>query len=63
VSYILPSYEAVGKKDVDIADGVFVEVEGFADVNSRLMILPDPIRIVFAIGGQITKEWDVFQNA
>lgn len=60
VSYILPSYEAVGKKDVDIEDGVFVEVEGFSDVNSRLMILPEPMRIVFAIGGQITKEWNLF---
>ena len=60
-AYILKKYVEEGK-GYDLnpdEDGVFIEVEGYAELNTRLMLLPDPLRVSFSIEGAVSKEWEV----
>lgn len=60
VSYILSRYEEVnGQIDVNVNNGVAIESEDYPGCNTRLMFLPDPMRLAFTLEGSVTKEWEI----
>lgn len=59
-AYFLPKYVEEGKGyDLGKDDGVAIELEEMPECNARLMLLPDPMRVAFAVEGAITKMWDI----
>ena len=61
-AYILQKYVSEGKGyDLSPEDGVFVELDDYPNCNTRILFLPEPLRLVFAIEGAISKEWEIKQ--
>lgn len=59
-AYFLPKYVEEGNSyDLGPEEGVAIELEEMPDCNARLMLLPDPMRVAFAVEGAITKEWEI----
>jgi len=37
------------------SEGVFVDVDDYSNPNTKLIILPDPVRIVLLVGGKVQE--------
>lgn len=62
IAYIAKQYSVNGKNEYTVAntEGVFVEMDDYPGKDTRLVILPNPLRIVLNIGADVQKVvWSV----
>ena len=52
IAYIAKAYTVTGKNEFSVAptEGVFVEMDDYPGKDTKLVILPNPVRIVLNIG-------------
>jgi hypothetical protein len=57
IAYIAKQYIVSGKNEFSVAnsEGVFVEMDDYPGKDTRLVILPNPVRIVLNIGNDVQK--------
>lgn len=62
IAYIAKQYSVNGKNEYTVAntEGVFVEMDDYPGKDTRLVILPNPVRILLNIGNDVQKVvWSV----
>ncbi len=62
IAYIAKQYSVSGKNEYTVtnSEGVFVEMDDYPGKDTRLVILPNPVRIVLNIGNDVQKVvWSV----
>lgn len=62
IAYIAKQYSVSGKNEYTVTnnEGVFVEMDDYPGKDTRLVILPNPVRIVLNIGNDVQKVvWSV----
>ncbi|MFN3405883.1 MAG: hypothetical protein ACK40G_17445 [Cytophagaceae bacterium] len=59
IAYFANNYQETGKNpdgstiyDVDYKEGVFVDTDKYPGKDTRLVLLPNPVRVVLLVGGQ-----------
>ena len=59
VSYIAKVYTVDSKGEYSVApsEGVFVEMDDYPDQNTKIVILPNPVRVVLSIGEKQQVVW------
>jgi hypothetical protein len=65
IAYLALNYKIVGKNpdgttayDVENKEGIWVDADKFPGKDTRLVIVPNPLRILFVVDGQKKVVWE-----
>ena len=41
---------------IDDEDGIYVKIKAFLELNTRIVLIPNPARFLFTLNGEVKKE-------